>query len=194
MTVGRALAPTVRPRVSAGKWNQRPAPCAPADPAAPWPGSPGRGHSRRVGAGSGAGPEGAAGRFLDSSLRGRGPAHRFLPKLRELTQDHRREEKRLFPPDFRLCPHDDQDPDARAAAGAPGQTQLRAQPRGRSSGPQVEPAGPPSALDWPAPRPCALRLEEAAAAPLSDSPPPGAAPPTILPVRLGGVFSSPWHL
>lgn len=73
MTVGRALAPTVHPRVSAGKWNQRPALCAPADPADPWPGSPGSGHSRRVGAGSGAGPEGAAGRFLDSSPLREGP-------------------------------------------------------------------------------------------------------------------------
>lgn len=67
--------------------------------------------------------QGEAGRFLNSSPaagEGRGerlpptsdPTHRFLPKLRELTQDDRCEEKQMLPPGSRLGPHDDQDPDA----------------------------------------------------------------------------------
>ena len=42
--------------------------------------------------------------------------HGFLRKLRELTQDHRREEKQLCAADFRLCTHHDHDPDATAVA------------------------------------------------------------------------------
>lgn len=51
--------------------------------------------------------------------------------------------------------------------------------RGLNSSSQVEPRpAPPPHDDWPAPRPCASRLVEGAAAPLSDSPWPGATSPT----------------
>lgn len=66
---------------------------------------------------------GEAGGFLNASPaagEGRGerlpptsdPTHRFPPKLRELTQDDRREDEQLSPPGSRLGPHGDQDPDA----------------------------------------------------------------------------------
>lgn len=134
-------------------------------------------------AGSGRGPGGPpvseparpAGRAVGAPRSSLGPDHRPFPTPRELTQNHRREEKQLIPPDSRLRPHHDPDPDA-SGRQAPGQTQLRARPRSPSSAAGGAP-GPPSAPGWPAPRPFALRLEDSAASPLSDSPPPGAAPP-----------------
>lgn len=115
------------------------------------------------------------------------PTHRSFPKFQELTQDHRREEKQLPPPDFHLGPH----PDVTAAAEPGTDPALPAAAR-TELGPQVESTGPPSAPDWLGSRPFAFRLEEAAATPLSDSPPPGVVPPTT--TGRGGAFPSPRRL
>lgn len=92
--------------------------------------------------------EGEAGRFLNSSppsgeRRGErlpptsDPTHRFLPKLRELTQDDRCEEKQLSPPGSRFCPHGDQNP-TRHGCRSPGDRQSF--PRNRS-GTKLQQAG-----------------------------------------------------
>lgn len=113
------------------------------------PGGSGSRHGRGWGRGAGGGP---GARPAAPPRRGRGPAHRSLPELGELTQHHRREEERRLPPDSRLRPHDDRDPDATAAP------QPRARPsfaRGRRSELRRpgERSGPPPAPDWPAPGP-----------------------------------------
>lgn len=121
--------------------------------------------------------------------RARGVGRTFLqpptrpivpPELWELTQDHRCEERQLFPPGFRFCPHRDQDTNATVAAADPGtDTVSPTAALGLNSGRQVEPSPAlPSAPDWSEPRPCTLPLVERAAAPVSGSPSPGAAPPT----------------
>lgn len=112
-------------------------------------------------------------------------------KLRELTQDHRREEKQLCTADFRLCTHHDQDPDATAVtATLETHTASPAAARGLNSRRQVEPSPAlPATPDWSAPLLCTFRLVEGAAAP-EYSPSPGAVPPTI-PCEADWVLSSP---
>lgn len=97
------------------------------------------------------------------------------PKLRELTKDHRREEKQQFPPCFPLGAHSSCNPDA---TGEPlGWEQLRDPPRWDwTPAARLSPARLSLHARWAAPGCPAFRLAKTEGAPMRDSPHAGAAP------------------